>query len=583
MSRNVVRTLAITVVLLLNVLGQSFHTVGTAEAQRGDESDGEKLGTSGETANFTVLIKDILGKPRHGRVVVRNLEDQSGNLVPAVDGMGTATLKPGPYAARIEVYDGLVPYVVSIKKFTIDEGEAAFLDYELLEGATGGRPLSAFDQDNDLVIDGAEIALGSDPADPMSIPGVRTFRWPAQVMSRESGWVRGELHAHSEYGVGTESVSRVVKRAERAGLDFLAILDRNTLGPALDEDYTSKTMVMIPGMEWGDDKHGVALVYAPGTRLPEVSTNEEMDAYARLIQEQGGLVFAGHPCFPTSPWNRKLSHLNGVQGWCMGWRAIPPMATGHLMSQYLERLPDTEFQGEIVKGDYVFPIARAANIPGLSANGQATAFWNYEMSYGRHLTLIGGSQSGTKSVEIGEPLTYVYAQEKSLKGILEGLRLGRTYVSSGVDGPKIEWMGDMFDDGSVDVSIGGVVPIDHPTKYFVRVRGAQGKKLEVMINGVTSLESQINGSDWIYPYVITPEHYEVYTVRVVEKPDSQGFGFTNVLAMTSPIYAQGIVQDNTVGNQVGTEGWVKIENEYVAPAQIDAFVEQLKANSRSQN
>ena len=558
------------------LIGNVIFTSSHAFAQQSETADPVELRASGKSANFTVQIKDILGKFRHGRVTVHEANGDASLVVPAIDGVGSARLEPGKYFARIEAYDGLIPYVVSINEIEITAGETTHLEHEILEGTAGGRPLGAFDTDGDLVIDSTEVALGSDPNSALSIPGVRTHEWPAQVKSSEAGWMRGELHAHSDYGVGTESVSAVIKRAENAGLDFLAILDRNTLAPALDKNYESKTMVMIPGMEWGDDRNGVALVYAPASMPPPIGSNEEMDAHARLIQAQGGLIFAGHPCFPTAPWNRQLVNLNGVQGWCMGWRSIPPIATGHLLSENLEKS----------EGDYVYPIARAANIPAMSANMQATAYWHFEMSFGRPLTLIGGSQSGHKKVAIGQPLTYVYAQEKSLKGILEGLRLGRTYVSESEQGPTIEWIGDIFNDGSIDVSIGGSVPIDHPTKYFVRIKRAKGKKMEIMINGVTSIAAEITNDDWVYPYVFSPENFEVYTVRVVSAPtgSDKGYGARVVHAMTSPIYAQVIVHGNTVeGAEIGSDGWVRIENEYMAPAQIDAFMEHVKANSKSLN
>lgn len=570
------RRTAVWIFLVYLVAGASGLVFSQQAAQEGEVAD--------KSANFSIVIKDILGNPRHGRVTVRPRDGRGGLVVPCIDGIGVATLEEGKYIARVEVYDGLVPYVVSIREFEIADGIPFILEHEVLEGTTGGARLGAFDADGDLVIDSAELELGADPRSAMSIPGVRTHEWPAQVKTGEPGWLKGELHAHSNYGSGTESVSDVIKRAEKAGLDFLAILDRNTLGSALDKDYTSKKMVMIPGMEWGDDRNGVALVYAPGSMPPPVGSNEEMDAHARLIQAQGGLVFAGHPCFPSGPWNRQIQAMNGVEAWCMGWRAIPPIATGYLLSENLERLPDTDLQGKIVKGNYVYPIARAAHLPAVSANAQATAYWDFEMQYGRTLTLIGGSQSGHRKVEIGAPVTYVYAQERSLQGILDGLRLGRTFVSEDSNGPTIDWIGDIFDDGTIDVGVGGSVPVEHPTKYYVRVKGAKGKKLEIMTNGAASISTEIDLDDWVFPYVFTPEGYEVYKVRIVSAPQDKGYGYREVHAMSSPIYADVIIHDKTVeGADIGTDGWVKIENEYMAPAQIDAFMEQIKANSSQTN
>ena len=80
-----------------------------------------------------------------------------------------------------------------------------------------------------------------------------------------------------------------------------------------------------------------------------------------------------------------------------------------------------------VAGDelrYQFPIAYAANTPGLSANGQAAVFWDVQMLRGMRTAAIAGSNSASPKVPLGQPITYVYAREKSLDGILDGLRRG---------------------------------------------------------------------------------------------------------------------------------------------------------------
>ncbi|MFP6581899.1 MAG: CehA/McbA family metallohydrolase [Candidatus Hydrogenedentota bacterium] len=430
--------------------------------------------------------------------------------------------------------------------------------------------MSEFDQDGDLIIDVVEVEQGTDPHDAVSRPGATPFRWPEQVLGSEEGWLRGELHAHSSYGVGTESVSKVIARAEKLNLDFLSILDRNTLAPALDESYRSNRLIMIPGMEWGTKESGVALVYTPGSMPSLPRSEEEMSVFTRLVQAQGGLVFAAHPCYPTSPWNWSAENLNGVQAWCMNWRAMPPMGIG-LVHEHNRLRKD---------GRYVSSLARVSVLPGLSANGQASAYWDFEMRNGRQLTLIGGSQSGSPKVPMAEPVTYVYAKEKSLSGIMEGLRLGRTYVSKGLKGPKIEWVGDIFDDDSIDVSMGGTVPLDYPTRYWVRVQGAKDCKLEVVSNGITSRSVSILMDDWVFSYVLNPGHLAVSKIRIVDDPEEMGFGLREVLAMTSPIFANGIVQ---TGDVEGENGWVKIDNDYMAPSRIDDFINYLEDNFKPSN
>lgn len=546
--------------------GQISETISPARV----EVESIEIGAISPTGVLVVDVQDILGVHREARLILRNFAGEELQRILAPAGIGQGIVDVGTYSAHIEVYDASVPLVVSIQSVEIFEGEKAEISYELLLGVAGGRSLMAFDQDNDLILDAVELEQGTDPHDAVSRPGATPFHWPEQFLDNEEGWLRGELHAHSSHGVGTESVSTVIARAEKLDLDFLSILDRNTLAPALDESYRSNRLIMIPGMEWGTKESGVALVYTPGSMPSLPRSEEEMSIYTRLIQAQGGLVFAAHPCYPTSPWNWGGDYLNGVQAWCMNWRAMPPMGMNLVHEHNRLRKDDR----------YVSSLARVANLPGLSANGQATAFWDFEMRNGRQLTLIGGSQSGSPKVPMAEPVTYVYAKENSLAGIMEGLRLGRTYVSKGLKGPQIEWVGDIFDDGSIDVSIGGTVPLDHPTRYWVHVKGAKDSKLEIVLNGVASRSVPILMDDWVFSYVQNPGHLAVFKIRVVDNPEEMGFGLREVLAMTSPIFANGIVQTDDVE---GENGWIKINNEYMAPSRIDDFINYLEDNFKSSN
>ncbi len=55
----------------------------------------------------------------------------------------------------------------------------------------------------------------------------------------------------------------------------------------------------------------------------------------------------------------------------------------------------------------------------------------------------------------------------------------------------------------------------------------------------------------------TPGLFGVYRVRVVTRPDEVGYGFADMLAMSSPIYAQGYIVDSEKGEG---GGWIAIEN-----------------------
>jgi hypothetical protein len=403
--------------------------------------------------------------------------------------------------------------------------------------------MQAFDRDYDLVFDSVEEKEHTNPNDPASVPHKETQNFPAPVLAKQSGWYRGELHAHSSYGVepvkGAESVAELVKRAERSKLDFLAITDRNTLAACADPAFNSDKVVLIPGMEWGSEKEGVALIYGPRTIPDIVHTREEGQAVLRLVQAQGGIFAIAHPCFPTAPWQWGLQYVNAVEVWCRDWRSVPPMNLDQL----------TEPNKVKAKNRFAFSIAEAAAIAStsangqvnISANGQAEIFWDDELARHLHAAAIAGSRSSNPKVAMGAPLTYVYAKEKSWPSILEGIQLGRTYISSGEDGPTIQFCADVNKDGKIDISMGGVAPLGVPTELQVIVTRAKGKKVEVLRNGLPIIAQKVLDNAFIMKFVQTPLEYSVYRVQVIGEPAGQGFGASEILALSSPIYFDDII------------------------------------------
>src|SRR5690606_20409020 len=163
-------------------------------------------------------------------------------------------------------------------------------------------------------------------------------------------------------------------------------------------------------------------------------------------------------------------------------------------------------------------------------------------------------------VQIGSPVTYVYAREKSLSGIVNGMWNGVTFVSSGGNGPQIFFTGDVRMDDTIDVVMGGTMPLNVPTRLFVSVPNGKGKRLEVLENGRTILSKLIETDDYNHSIDVTPTSYSVYRARVVETPAKKGFGPLDVLAMTSPIYAQEIyVETDNLSIQ---DMWIRLKNEY---------------------
>jgi hypothetical protein len=431
----------------------------------------------------------------------------------------------------VTVYQNNFPSVVAVKNVEVKPNEEAFVFWNLLEGTAGNLALRDFDQDGDLVLDRVEVEQGTDPADAGSFPGAIPVPYSTRPLKGEAGWLRGEFHALSSHGEGTASVAELVKRAEKLKLDFLAITDRNTMAACMDPGFESDKVVLIPAMEWGNDERGVALVFGPRTYPEPAETIADAQGIAQRVQAQGGIFAVAHPCFPNCPWQWGLRYVNAIEVWCRDWRSVPPASLEVLAPGYARR----------ENGRLVYSVAQAADARGLSANGQAALFWDYELLRGLRACPIAGSRTADPKVPMAQPVTYVYAQEKSLPAILEGLWFGRTFVSASLGGPTLDFTADVKkqEEGKheIDVGMGGIVPLGVETEFFVRVKGAKGKKVQILHNGLPILSKIIESNKFATGIAQTPLSYSVYRVRVVAPPEKEGFGDIDVLAMSGPIYA----------------------------------------------
>ncbi|MCX8065686.1 MAG: CehA/McbA family metallohydrolase [Candidatus Hydrogenedentes bacterium] len=492
---------------------------------------------SGQTGILDIDITDALGKHWGGRVDLLDLETGKRYRIDYPEGKGEKQVPIGSFRAYIFAYDNGVPVMVEIRDIVIKENQTTFLPLSLLEGTVGPLVLRDFDSDCDLVIDRVEIEAGTDPYSPLEVPGKKTIPVKDQVLSDKPGWYKGELCAFSKYSIGKESVSELIKRAEKENLDFLAITDINTLKSIEDPEYHSDKLVLIPAMKWGNDEMGYALVYCPRTPLDTPTTIPEAQAECLRVQAQGGIFAVAHPCFPVGFWRWGLSYYNAIQVWCRDWRAIPPLSIEKL-DNWLKEKKD---------GRFVYSITAAVNESSLalvSANVQATRFWDYETARGAIACGIAGSHSSSPQVPLGRPVTYVRAEKKSLSAILEGIRMGRTYISSGPDGPQLSFFADSLADDKVDVGIGGIVPLNLDIRFVAVVKNAKGKKLEVLFNGLPIVAKNIESEDFTLRFTDKPTKSGAYRLRVTGPPKSpQGFGDVEVYAMTSPIYAQDISRE----------------------------------------
>ncbi|MBI1317898.1 MAG: hypothetical protein GC168_02980 [Candidatus Hydrogenedens sp.] len=503
-------------------------------------------------------ITDVAGRALPSRVDALHLDSGSYHRTEVPTGTLGWTVPAGNYRAYVHVYDNGVPVLVEVKDLTIPAGGEAFLLVSLLEGDSENLSLRDFDFDGDLAIDRVEIDAGTDPQLAASIPGRPRIVVESPVLEKKERWYRGELFARSDLGIGKESVKDLIKRAEKDKLDFLAIADRNHMKSLDSEDYVSKKLVLIPAMEWGTDERGYALVYGPQTIPDPPSSVPAAQAECIRVQAQGGVFAISEPCLSASPWKWGLSYVNAIEVWHGDWREPPPLGLALLPEDMKQR----DSEGLLIHS--LAAAAASADLDSISANAQATLFWDYELVRGLMASPIAGSGSSSKKVPMGRPITYIRAKEQSLAGLLDGLRNGHTYVSSGPDGPQLIFHADIANDNTVDVGMGGIIPLNVETTIYAGVKNANGMKLQILENGRPLISKIIEGDPFVHRFVITPTTLAAYRLRIISpaQDTKHGFGRIDVHAMSAPIYAQDITQAAMEYFKVSPDkAWVVLDDE----------------------
>jgi len=531
----------------------------------------ERQESKGPRGLVAVDVTDVSGRHLPSRVVFHDADGPVGDVHEIPQGNATVSVVEGALNAFVYVYDEKVPVLAALQRVQVAEGTTASLNVNILEGASGKLGIRDFDLDGDLAIDRVELEAGTNHLNASSIPGHKSIEYDMRVIGSEKNplWFKGELHAVSKYGGGKETVAELVKRAEQSGLDFLAITDLNTMEASKDPAFHSDSVVLIPALAWGSEDRGVALIYGPGT-VPDPPESDEMaQAECIRIQNQGGIFVAAHPCFTDAPWKWGVKYINAVQVWNGPWRAPAPLRLSSLPEDLRRRS----------SGELVYSIAAAAAVAdktaqmpraqmrdlSVSANDQAALFWDYELVSGAVCSVVAGSRVDSPQVPMGQPVTWVYAANKSLPAIMEGLRLGRTFVGNRPDGVQVNFRADVLNDGKVDVGMGGAIPLRVDVGFYILVTGATGGKVQLLRNGHPIMTEIIEGSTYSAVFTQTTDFPAVYRVRVIRQPEriDQGYGPVDVLALSSPIYADDIGTDLLMTGPVDfSKTWVELNSEY---------------------
>jgi hypothetical protein len=264
--------------------------------------------------------------------------------------------------------------------------------------------------------------------------------------------------------------------ASLKGLDYLAITDHHSDGSPEDDGsrsvrdpgFGTHGVIGVPGYENSIRGHaqmlGARRVYPAGG-----GTTEGVNAMARALRRDGGLLQANHPADGIDHEMTSCKDTSGLH-WRYGYD-VPVDSVEVWNGSHLVQSP----------------------MPVGAANDDAIFYWECMLSMGRHVAATGGGDSHWLSVTavqgIGNPTTWVFARERSSRGVLDAIRHGRTSISLQTPlagGTQLLLEGDANRDGTYESMIGDTVPPGTPMR--VRALGTPGGGLvEVRANGTTVL------------------------------------------------------------------------------------------------
>lgn len=320
-----------------------------------------------------------------------------------------------------------------------------------------------------------------------ALAAVLVFAAPASA----GEWLAGDLHVHTTYSHDSyggpeddntgpdefytlgSSVQESFTFAALRGLDYLAITDHNDVRSQRDPGWGTGGVLGIPGYENSLQGHGQML---GATRIYD---NSDVPAMAAALRADGGLLQANHPSDPAWAYPYDQVPVETVEVWNLPWFYQPPFPSA---------------------GDHDADLA----------------FGTALLDAGHRVGFTGGSDSHWKSTSLlqgpGSPTTWVFAEERSVAGVLDGLRRGRTTISwapPGSHGPRVRFEGAMP---------GDELPAGTPVR--VRVTGAPGATLRIVGDDGRELAAvTVDGDD--FAHEVTPPADVTYAYAQVHAADGQ--------------------------------------------------------------
>ena len=314
------------------------------------------------------------------------------------------------------------------------------------------------------------------------------------------GWYRGDLHSHTVHSDGEITVPDRVRGAVQRGQDFLAITDHNTISHFRELDGWPDSITPIRGSEVSTF-HGHMNCF--GLREPIDWRDAARGSGAvRIVEQahaQGAVISINHPSAFGDPWC----------GGCHWDFALVDYATIDAI--------------EVWNGRWRIPE---------SDNNGALAFWTDLLDAGFRPTAVSGtdSHSAEEDEYIALPMNHVYADDRSEGAVLDAIRGGRVFLSSGpiltfqargTDGRNVVLPGDDIPAGGQLSLTADVTELDSPARLWFVTSGSR-----VLIG-----ECEPSTTSLVHDGLVATTWWRL-ELRAGSAPNG------DILALTNPVYVR---------------------------------------------
>jgi len=215
---------------------------------------------------------------------------------------------------------------------------------------------------------------------------------PYQNLNSGGKWLRGNLHAHTTRSDGKRETQDVLDDYASRGYDFLMISDHDVFTSKEDyNQFDSRGMVLIPGNEVS--KNGPHILHVNATHL--IPAHQDRQQVLNAGNADGSFFIINHP-----NWHANFNHCpQELLETLAGYTGI------EIYNGVIGRLPGSPY---------------------------ALDRWDRLLSKGRRVWGYANDDSHRGGDDMALGWNTIYTEEKTVQGVVEALKSGRFYASTGV-------------------------------------------------------------------------------------------------------------------------------------------------------